>query len=64
MRGEADFLADLIAENDPSFKIRDDVKPLNITQPEGVSFKMNGSSIEWQKWNGRSATQRQLAIAR
>ena len=26
---------------------RDDVKPLNITQPEGVSFTMNGGEISW-----------------
>jgi primary-amine oxidase len=45
-----DFLPDLIAENDKNFKLRDDVKPLHIVQPEGVSFKMNGNELEWQKW--------------
>ncbi|CRG87161.1 primary-amine oxidase [Talaromyces islandicus] len=30
---------------------RTDIKPINITQPEGVSFKMNGRVIDWQKWN-------------
>lgn len=29
---------------------RTDLKPINITQPEGVSFKMNGREIEWQNW--------------
>ncbi|KAI1111449.1 peroxisomal copper amine oxidase [Nemania sp. NC0429] len=29
---------------------RDDLKPINITQPEGVSFKMTGREIEWQNW--------------
>ncbi|KAI1387630.1 copper amine oxidase [Hypoxylon trugodes] len=29
---------------------RKDLKPINITQPEGVSFKMNGREIEWQNW--------------
>ncbi|KAF7516775.1 hypothetical protein G7054_g14024 [Neopestalotiopsis clavispora] len=29
---------------------RQDLKPINITQPEGVSFKMNGREIEWQNW--------------
>lgn len=37
-------------ETDPSFTPRDDVKPLHILQPEGVSFKMNGHILEWQKW--------------
>lgn len=31
---------------------RKDLKPLNISQPEGVSFKLVGSGreIEWQNW--------------
>lgn len=48
--GRFDFLPDLIAENDKNFKLRDDLKPLHIVQPEGVSFKMNGREVEWQKW--------------
>ena len=30
---------------------RTDLKPLNITQPEGVTFKVNGRVIEWQNWS-------------
>ncbi len=26
-------------------------KPINITQPEGPSFTMDGSHMEWEKWN-------------
>ncbi|KAI1080019.1 copper amine oxidase [Whalleya microplaca] len=29
---------------------RNYLKPINITQPEGVSFTMNGREIEWQNW--------------
>ncbi|KAL8700856.1 MAG: hypothetical protein Q9201_005226 [Fulgogasparrea decipioides] len=29
---------------------RTDLKPLNITQPEGVSFKIDGRIVEWQNW--------------
>jgi primary-amine oxidase len=29
---------------------RTDLKPLIISQPEGVSFTMNGNELEWQKW--------------
>ena len=29
---------------------RTDLKPLHITQPEGVSFKVDGRNIEWQNW--------------
>ena len=46
-----DFLPDLIEKSLGSkFKIRDDLKPLHVVQPEGVSFKMNGHELEWQKW--------------
>ncbi|KAI0906204.1 peroxisomal copper amine oxidase [Ustulina deusta] len=29
---------------------RNNLKPINITQPEGVSFKMSGREVEWQNW--------------
>jgi primary-amine oxidase len=29
---------------------RKDIKPINITQPEGVSFKIDGRVIDWQNW--------------
>ncbi|RYR59305.1 hypothetical protein Ahy_A05g025176 isoform A [Arachis hypogaea] len=32
---------------------RSDVKPLQILQPEGPSFRVNGYFIQWQKWNFR-----------
>lgn len=30
---------------------RTDLKPIHITQPEGVSFTMTGRHIAWQNWN-------------
>ncbi|MCJ1400142.1 hypothetical protein MMC11_003346 [Xylographa trunciseda] len=30
---------------------RTDLKPINITQPEGVSFKVDGRIVQWQNWN-------------
>ncbi|PGH20381.1 hypothetical protein AJ80_03649 [Polytolypa hystricis UAMH7299] len=30
---------------------RDTIKPIHITQPEGVSFKVDGHTIDWQNWN-------------
>lgn len=44
------FLPDLLLETEKNFKFRDDIKPLHIVQPEGVSFKMNGNELEWQNW--------------
>ena len=50
-RQPCDFLPDLIAQTEgDKFKIRDDLKPLHILQPEGVSFSMNGHELSWQKW--------------
>ncbi|MFF5112870.1 primary-amine oxidase [Streptosporangium sp. NPDC000509] len=30
--------------------MRDDVKPLEITQPDGVGFTIDGNELTWQKW--------------
>ena len=37
----------------PSEGLRDDIKPLNITQPEGPSFEVDGYHVRWQRWNVR-----------
>jgi primary-amine oxidase len=40
--------------NVPAFsKLRDDVKPIEITQPEGPSFSVDGHEVRWQKWRLR-----------
>jgi primary-amine oxidase len=31
--------------------LRDDLKPIEITQPEGASFKVDGHHVKWQKWD-------------
>ena len=40
------------AKNVPSFPggVRSDVKPIVITQPEGISFQIDGHEVSWQKW--------------
>lgn len=30
---------------------RNDLKPINITQPEGVSFSVEGRTLKWQNWS-------------
>ena len=37
----------------PGLRLRDDVKPLEITQPEGPSFVLEGNLLRWQKWSLR-----------
>ena len=34
-------------------QFRQDLKPLEITQPEGPSFAVDGYSVSWQKWQLR-----------
>jgi primary-amine oxidase len=34
-------------------RVRTDLKPLEITQPEGPSFEVEGHEIRWQKWRMR-----------
>jgi primary-amine oxidase len=33
--------------------MRDDVKPLEISQPQGVGFTLDGPQMTWQKWRFR-----------
>ena len=40
--------------NRPAFtEFRDDVKPIEITQPDGPSFTVDGWHVTWQKWSLR-----------
>lgn len=32
-------------------RLRDDLKPINITQPEGVSFSLEGRRLRWHDWD-------------
>ena len=38
------------AANAPDTSYRDDLKPLHITQPEGVSFQLDGHQLSWLNW--------------
>ncbi|TDL20438.1 peroxisomal copper amine oxidase [Rickenella mellea] len=59
-----DFLPDLIAQKEgESYKIRNDIKPLHVVQPEGVSFKIKGHELEWQKWKMHIAFSHREGIA-
>ncbi|WP_458117240.1 primary-amine oxidase [Arthrobacter sp. D2-10] len=41
-------------ENIPHFDgLRTDLKPIEITQPEGPSFEVDGYEVRWQKWRFR-----------
>ncbi|MBB5323248.1 primary-amine oxidase [Anoxybacillus tepidamans] len=40
-------------ETSDSIELRKDLKPLEIIQPEGPSFEIDGHHIRWQKWDFR-----------
>jgi primary-amine oxidase len=44
------YLHSELAKDEPGFKLREGLKPIEITQPEGVSFKFEGRTISWQNW--------------
>lgn len=37
----------------PDLKMRDDLKPYNVIQPDGPSFTLEGNKVKWQKWEFR-----------
>jgi primary-amine oxidase len=39
------------AEDQP--RLRDDLRPIAVTQPEGPSFTLEGNLVRWQKWRLR-----------
>jgi primary-amine oxidase len=47
------YAREYIAEFSPVGSFRQGLKPLEITQPEGPSFEVQGHSVQWQKWSFR-----------
>jgi primary-amine oxidase len=43
--GQSNYAADRVA------RFRQDIKPLEITQPQGPSFEVDGHLVRWQKWS-------------
>ena len=37
----------------PGLRLRDDVRPLHVHQPDGVSFTLDGNELRWQRWSMR-----------
>jgi primary-amine oxidase len=49
-------LPEVAGEYDPRLRgtqQRTDLKPLEISQPEGVSFRIDGNELRWQNWSMR-----------
>jgi primary-amine oxidase len=50
---EPEVMGEYVPRHIPGYRARDDVRPLEITQPEGVSFDLDGYQLRWQKWSLR-----------
>ncbi|RBY89049.1 tyramine oxidase [Blastococcus sp. TBT05-19] len=48
-----DVMGEYVPALVPGQQLRTDVKPLEITQPEGPSFTLDGHELRWQKWTMR-----------
>ena len=46
-------MGEYVPELVPGLQLRDDVSPLEITQPDGPSFTVDGNEVRWQNWSLR-----------
>jgi primary-amine oxidase len=46
-------MGEYVPRHIPGYRARDDVRPLEISQPEGTSFQLDGHELRWQKWSLR-----------
>jgi primary-amine oxidase len=50
---EPDTMGEYVPHLVPGQHLREDLKPLEVVQPEGVSFELDGNAVRWQKWSLR-----------
>ncbi|KAG8888609.1 hypothetical protein FRB99_004096 [Tulasnella sp. 403] len=63
-RGRCEYLPDLMDESMKPRRRPEPLKPLHISQPEGVSFKFtDGNTLEWQNWTMHVAFSAREGIA-
>ncbi|PPK92421.1 primary-amine oxidase [Kineococcus xinjiangensis] len=48
-----EYEPELVAAKVPGFRLREDVRALDVTQPEGPSFTVEDGELRWQKWRMR-----------
>ena len=49
----AEVMGEYLPRLVPGMRERTDIQPLEITQPQGPSFALDGRLLEWQKWSMR-----------
>jgi primary-amine oxidase len=50
---DAPVMGEYVPELVPGMKVREDRKPLEITQPEGPGFTVDGLVVRWHEWQMR-----------
>ena len=50
---EPETMGEYVPHLVPGLRLRDDVERLEITQPEGASYTVDGHLVRWQKWSVR-----------
>jgi primary-amine oxidase len=48
-----EVMGEYVPKHIPGMEQREDLKPLEISQPEGPSFTLDGYELTWQKWSMR-----------
>jgi primary-amine oxidase len=46
-------MGEYVPRHVPDLKPRDDIRPIEISQPDGVSFTLDGHALTWQNWSLR-----------
>jgi primary-amine oxidase len=50
---EPETMGEYVPHLVPGQRLREDIRPLEITQPEGSSLTLDGNLVRWQKWSLR-----------
>ena len=46
-------MGEYVPHHIPGYRARSDVRPLEISQPNGTSFELDGNALTWQNWSLR-----------
>jgi primary-amine oxidase len=50
---EPEVMGEYVPRHIPGYQAREAARPLEITQPDGVSFELDGNELRWEKWSLR-----------
>jgi primary-amine oxidase len=50
---EPETMGEYVPHLVPGLRLREDLRPLEVVQPDGVSFMLEGNLLRWQRWSLR-----------